>query len=80
MLKTRQEVRDDFSRKGLSITGWAKARGYTPNTVIAILADNESNPRLKCLRGEAHNIAVDLGIKSGEIFRQPRHIPQFVAA
>jgi len=68
-LKTRQQIRDEFRRRGLSYTGWAKQRGYTPNTVIAICNDNEANPRLKCTRGEAHNIAVELGLKDGEISR-----------
>ena len=65
MLKTRKQVRDSFANSGQSITAWAKSKGYTPNTVIAILADDEKNPRYKCLRGEAHNIAVALGLKEG---------------
>ena len=69
MLKTRAQVRDEFARKGWSISGWAKQNGYSPNMVIAILADNEANLRLKCLRGDAHNIAVQLGLKEGEISR-----------
>jgi gp16 family phage-associated protein len=69
MLKTRQEIRDSFANSGQSITAWAKSRGYTPNTVIAILADDEDNPRYKCLRGEAHNIAVALGLKDGVVSR-----------
>ena len=69
MLKTRSQVREEFARKGLSISGWAKNHRYSPNLVIAILADNEANPRLKCLRGDAHNIAVQLGLKEGEISR-----------
>lgn len=32
---------------------------------------NESQPRLKCVRGDAHNIAVQLGLKAGEISREP---------
>ena len=60
MTKSRAEIREEFSRKGQSITGWAKAKGFTPNMVIAILADNEVSPRLKCLRGEAHDIDVSL--------------------
>ena len=58
MLKTRKQIRDSFAASGQSITAWAKSKGYTPNTVIAILADDEENPRYKCLRGEAHNIHV----------------------
>ncbi|KZT11678.1 hypothetical protein A1D30_05560 [Acidovorax sp. GW101-3H11] len=69
MVKTRAEVREEFARKGWSISGWAKQNGYSPNMAIAILADNEVNPRLKCLRGDAHNIAVQLGLKEGEISR-----------
>lgn len=66
-LKTRQQIREEFGLHGQSITKWAKDRGYTPNTVIAILADNETTPRYKCLRGEAHDIAVSLGLKAGKI-------------
>lgn len=69
MLKTRSQVREEFARKGWSISGWAKQHRYSPNLVIAILADNERNPRLKCLRGDAHNIAVQLQLKAGEISR-----------
>lgn len=69
MPKTRAQVRDEFARKGWSISAWARDNGYSPNMVIAILADNEVNPRLKCLRGDAHNIAVQLGLKVGEVSR-----------
>jgi len=69
MLKTRSQVREEFARKGWSISGWARDNRYSPNLVIAILADNEVNPRLKCLRGDAHNIAVQLGLKDGEVSR-----------
>lgn len=69
MPKTRAQVRDEFARKGWSISAWARDNGYSPNMVIAILADNELNPRLKCLRGDAHNIAVQLGLKAGEVSR-----------
>ncbi len=69
MPKTRAQVREEFARKGWSISGWAKQNGYSPNMVIAILADNEANLRLKCLRGDAHNIAVQLGLKEGEVSR-----------
>ena len=69
MLKTRAQVREEFASKGWSISAWARDNGYSPNMVIAILADNEVNQRLKCLRGDAHNIAVQLGLKAGEVSR-----------
>jgi len=70
MPRTRSEVRDEFARKGWSISDWARRNGYSPNMVIAILADDESKPRLKCLRGDAHNIVVQLGLKAGEVSRE----------
>lgn len=72
MTKSRAQVRAEFARKGWSISAWAKKNGYSPNMVIAILADNEAHPRLKCLRGDAHNIAVTLGLKTGEVSRETR--------
>lgn len=72
-LKTRAQVREEFARKGWSISAWAKTNRYSPNLVIMILADKESNPRLKCLRGDAHNIAVALGLKDGEVSRSQTH-------
>lgn len=69
MPKTRAQVREEFASKGWSISAWARQHGYSSNMVIAILADNEANPRLKCLRGDAHNIAVQLGLKEGQVHR-----------
>ena len=69
MLKNRAQVREEFARKGLTISSWAKNHGYSSNMVIAILADNEAHLRLKCLRGDAHNIAVQLGLKEGVVSR-----------
>ncbi|MBF5006382.1 helix-turn-helix domain-containing protein [Diaphorobacter caeni] len=70
MTKSRAQIRAEFAHRGQSITAWAKAKGFTPNTVMAILNDNEASPRLKCLRGEAHDIAVELKLKDGEASRR----------
>ena len=69
-LKTRQQVREEFANRGLSFSAWARARGYSGTMVLAIINDDERQPRYKCSRGDAHNIAVELGIKRGEIFRR----------
>lgn len=69
MTKTRAQVREEFASKGWSISAWARENRYSPNMVIAILADDEAKPRLKCLRGDAHNIAVQLRLKEGVISR-----------
>ncbi|MDZ7862652.1 DNA-binding protein [Acidovorax sp.] len=64
-LKTRQQVRDEFAHQGLSFSAWAKQRSYSAALVCAILNDDQAKPARKCLRGESHNIAVDLGLKVG---------------
>ena len=68
-LKTRQQIRDEFAANGVPYSAWARQRGYSPNMVIAIITDDDRNPRLKCLRGDAHNIAVELGLKEGQVFK-----------
>lgn len=68
-LKNRQQIRAEFAANGVSYSAWARQRGYSPNMVIAIVNDDDRNPRLKCLRGDAHNIAVELGLKRGQVFK-----------
>lgn len=77
-LKKRSEVRAEFARKGVSYSAWAAQYGYSPNLVIAIVNDDDVTPVRKCARGASHNIAVQLGLKEGEVQRlvAPR-IPAF---
>lgn len=65
-LRTAADVRAEFQRKGISISGWAIANGFSTNLVFEVLGG-----RKKCLRGQAHNIAVKLGLKEGEICTDP---------
>lgn len=69
-LKTRQQVRDEFASRGWSYSDWARQRGYSAALVCMIVNDDDRTPQRKCLRGESHNIAVDLGIKDGQVSRQ----------
>lgn len=62
MLRTPDEVREDFKHKGLSISQWAAANGYSTNLVFEVLAG-----RKKAVRGQSHKIAVALGLKDGVI-------------
>lgn len=75
-LKLRSEVREEFSSKGWAVSSWAKQHGYSAQLVHTILHDDDKKPRRPCLRGESHNIAVDLGIKQGQVSR-PSNIPSF---
>lgn len=67
-LRTPDEIRVDFKRKGVSITAWALANGFSTNMVFEVLAG-----RKKCVRGQAHKIAVLLGLKDGLICDNPAH-------
>ena len=79
-LKTRKQVRDEFASRGWSYSDWARQRGYSAALVCMIVNDDDGTPQRKCLRGESHNIAVDLGIKQGEVSSAPAFRPQQMAA
>lgn len=65
--KTPEQVREEFQRKGLSFSAWAKARGVSTRLTEEILKG-----RRKAIRGESHAIAVLLGLKDGEVPDQYR--------
>lgn len=66
MLRTGEQVRAELQRKGVSITRWAVSNGFSPNLVFEVLAGRK-NPT----RGQTHNIAVKLGMKTGEVVADP---------
>ncbi|WP_063533486.1 MULTISPECIES: DNA-binding protein [unclassified Burkholderia] len=61
-LKTREEVLADFSRKGVSVSSWAKRHGLNPAVVHAVLKGTR-----QARIGQSHKAAVLLGLKEGEI-------------
>ncbi|MCO8096851.1 DNA-binding protein [Acinetobacter lwoffii] len=58
MLRSIQQVKDDFSNTGKSIAEWARENSFSPDLVYRILKTNKI-PK----RGESHKIAVKLKIK-----------------
>lgn len=74
-LRTPDEIRVDFKRQGVSITAWALANGFSTNMVFEVLAG-----RKKCVRGQAHKIAVMLGLKDGSICDNPANAMERRAA
>ncbi|MBT0888728.1 MULTISPECIES: DNA-binding protein [Acinetobacter] len=58
MIKSIQQVREEFSANGISIAEWARDNHFSPDLVYRILKNNRV-PK----RGESHKIAVKLGIK-----------------
>ncbi len=61
-LKTADEVRADLDRRGLGVTAWARQNGVQARTVFDLL-----DGKCKGRRGEAHRVAVLLGMKDGVI-------------
>ena len=62
VIKTTEQVKREFKRKGLTFSKWARDRGFSAKTVYAVLNGvNKGN------YGQAHEIAVELGIKDGSI-------------
>ncbi|MDD5297544.1 MAG: DNA-binding protein [Rhodocyclaceae bacterium] len=61
-LKTPEEVRADFERRGVNVSKWARDHGLTRQAVFDVI-----NGKTKGKRGNAHKAAVLLGIKDGVI-------------
>lgn len=65
-LRTPEQVREALQAKGVSIAQWAIANKYSPNMVYEVLGG-----RKKCVRGQAYEIAIKLGLKAGEVCVDP---------
>ncbi len=59
-IKTREQVREEFDRKGITIAKWARENEFSEPMVYQVLSGKK-----KGRRGSAHNIAIALGIKDG---------------
>ncbi|AAQ13935.1 MULTISPECIES: DNA-binding protein [Pseudomonas] len=55
---TADQVKQRFRQAGKTFTEWAKENGYARNDVYRVL-----NGQLKANYGQAHEIAVKLGLK-----------------
>lgn len=55
-----ERVRRGFEDRGEAIKDWAAEHGHDPHIVYFVL-----NGKLRGLRGKAHHVAVDLGLKAG---------------
>lgn len=58
MVKSVQQIKDEFHSKGITFSDWAKENNFSPELVYRVLKMNRVP-----LRGESHKIAVRLGIK-----------------
>lgn len=74
-LKTPDDVKREFRRAGISIREWARTNGFDHQAVYGVL-----NGRFRGERGNAHRIAVALGMKDGWIGRTESLFPVREAA
>lgn len=68
------EVRAEFLRTGKSISGWARAHGFSVRLTHEVISG-----RTPGRRGDAHKIAVLLGMKDGVITADGADAPDFNA-
>ncbi len=61
-LRTATQARALFIEKGITITDFAHELGVHRQTVWEVLSG-----RIKCTHGDAHRVAVVLGMKHGEV-------------
>lgn len=60
--KRREQVRQEFALRGISVAAWARQHNFAPQYIYDLLAG-----RTMGKRGEAHRAAVLLGLKEGII-------------
>ena len=68
-LKTPEEVRAEFARKGIAVSAWARAHGLKLWAVRDVLRGHH-----KMMYGDGHKAAVLLGMKEGEIVDLPESV------
>lgn len=59
MCKSPKQVREELNRSGVSISEWARDHKFNRGAVVYVLDGGAAK------RGQAHDIAVTLGIKEG---------------
>lgn len=74
-LLSRGDARANFDAQGLAVTEWANAQGFKPEDVYSVLSG-----RTKGRRGQAHLIAVALGLKSTTIVTPENSKPDGIDA
>jgi gp16 family phage-associated protein len=60
--KTPEEVRAEFTRRGITIRSWSRANGISERVVYELLRG-----RFRGRYGQAHRAAVLLGLKEGVV-------------
>lgn len=62
MVRSGQQVIEEFQTQGVAIADWARQHGFNPSLVYQVLKGKHVP-----MRGESHKIAVALGMKRGTL-------------
>ena len=74
-LKTQcDKALQDLRTAGISVSQWARDNGYTRDVVAAVVYG-----RSACRHGQAHEVAVALGIKAGQVVQPGSFRPRVKA-
>lgn len=68
ILRTSQDVKDEWLKNGLTQADWARKHGFDRATVSQVMSGKNG-----ASRGVGHKIAVMLGIKDGVIVEDEGH-------
>jgi gp16 family phage-associated protein len=58
-LRTPQDIREEWFRKGITQGQWSREHGFAGSAVSQVLAGKN-----RCRKGTGHRIAIALGLKS----------------
>lgn len=61
MLKSISDVKAELAARGIGISEWAEEHGFPAELVYKVVSGKR-----KGMRGQSHNIAVALGLKTGQ--------------
>lgn len=61
VVKTAQQVKNEFFQSGTSVRQWARDHGFKHDSVYRLLSG-----RADASYGESHRVAVALGMKAGQ--------------
>lgn len=73
--KTAEQVQREFREAGISVAEWARANSFDRMTVVDVLRGHRIGKY-----GEAHRVAVALGLKDGRVVNLKTFKPAKVAA
>lgn len=73
--KTLAQIQKEFAEAGITVSEWARTNGFNRMTVVDVLRGHRIGKY-----GEAHHVAVALGLKVGQVVNVEKFKPAKKAA